>query len=101
MIFAIVLLVVGAALAVIGFNLMKPKSGDVPVGGGAYVNAGPEERSAAAKEAGRIMLGIGLIMVVGGIVWLLTRILMAIVGIVLVVGVIAVALYFAGSKRKN
>ena len=62
MIFAIVLLVVGAALAVIGFNLMKPKSGDVPVGGGAYVNAGPEERSAAAKEAGRIMLGIGLTM---------------------------------------
>ena len=52
MIFAIVLLVVGAALAVAGFNLMKPKSGDIPVGGGAYVNAGPEERSAAAKEAG-------------------------------------------------
>ena len=47
MIFAIVLLVVGAALAVAGFNLMKPKSGDIPVGGGAYVNAGPEERSSA------------------------------------------------------
>ena len=101
MIFAIVLLVVGAALAVIGFNLMKPKSGDVPVGGGAYVNAGPEERSVAAKEAGRIMLGIGLIMVVGGIVWLLTRILMAIAGIVLTVGVIAVALYFVGFRKKN
>ena len=99
MIFAIVLLVVGAALAVAGFNMMKPKSGDIPVGG-AYVNAGPEERSAAAKEAGRIMLGIGLIMVVGGIVWFLTRILMAVAGIALVVGVIAVALYFVGSRKK-
>ena len=101
MIFAIVLLVVGAALAVAGFNLMKPKSGDIPVGGGAYVNAGPEERSSVTKEAGRIMLGIGLIMVVGGIVWFLTRILMAVAGIALVVGVIAVALYFAGLKKKN
>ena len=101
MIFAIVLFVVGAVLAVSGFNLMKPKNGDIPVGGGGYVNVGPEERSSAAKEAGRIMLGIGLIMVVGGIVWFLTRILMAVAGIALVIGVIAVALYFAGSKNRN
>ena len=101
MIFAIVLLVVGAALAGIGFQLLKPKNGDIPVGGGAYVNARPEERSGAAKEAGRIMLGLGLIMVVGGIVWFLTRILMAVAGIALVVGVIAVALYWAGLKKKN
>ena len=100
MIFAIVLLVVGAALAVGGFNLMKPKSGDIPVDGG-FVSAPAEERSQALRETGRIMMGIGLIMVVGGIVWFLTRILMAVAGIALVIAVIAAAIYFAGSKNKN
>ena len=47
-----------------------------------------------------LLTGIGLIMVVGGIVWFLTRILMAVAGIALVVGVIAVALYFVGSRKK-
>ncbi|MBQ7049377.1 MAG: hypothetical protein IJN87_02005, partial [Firmicutes bacterium] len=47
-----------------------------------------------------LLVGIGLIMVVGGIVWFLTRILMAVAGIALVVGVIAVALYFVGSRKK-
>ena len=99
MIFAIVLLVVGAILAVIGFQLMRPKSGDIPVGGGGFISAPPEERPQAVREAGRIMLGIGLIMVVGGIVWILTRILMAVAGLVLVFGVIALVLYFVGTKR--
>ena len=83
MIFAIVLIVVGAALAVIGFNCMKPKSGDIPVGGGGYVSAPPEERPQPMKDAGHIMLGIGLIMVVGGIVWILSKILITLAGIVL------------------
>ena len=94
MIFAIVLLVVGVAMAALGFKLLRPKNGDIPVNGGGYVNAGPQERSPAAREAGRILLGVGLIMVVGGLVWLLTRILMAILGIVLVVVVIAAVLFF-------
>lgn len=97
MIFAIVLLVVGTALAIIGFTLMRPKSGDIPVGGGGYVNAGPEERPQAVREAGRIMLGIGLIMVTGGIVWILSRILMALAGIAMVVfGIIVVAAVIFG-----
>lgn len=91
---AVVLIIVGAALAVAGFNCMKPKSGDIPVGGGGYVNVPPEERSQAVREAGRIMLGIGLIMMVGGIVWILSRILIVLAGITLVVGVIALVFYF-------
>lgn len=83
MIFAIVLIVVGAILAVIGFNCMKPKNGDIPVSGGGYVNVPPEERPQVVKDAGKIMLGIGLIMVAGGIVWIVSKILMSIAGIVL------------------
>ena len=97
MIYAIVLIVVGALLAIIGFTLMKPKNGDIPVGGGGYIDIGPQERPAAVREAGRIMLGIGVIMVVGGIVFILSRILIALAGIVLVAAAVCFILYLIRS----
>lgn len=93
MIYSITLMVVGAVLASVGFYLMKPKSGDISIGGGAYVQADPEERPPFMQQAGKILLGIGVILFVGGVVWILSRLFMMLAGIVFVLAMAGLIWY--------
>lgn len=97
MIYSITLMVVGAVLAVTGFHLMKPKDGDISIGGGAYVQADPEERPPFVQQAGKILLGIGVILFVGGLVWILSTLFMALAGIVLVAAIVGIIWYVVRS----
>lgn len=89
MVYAIVLIIVGAALTWLGFYLMKPKDGNIALGGGAYVEGAPQERPKPVQEAGRILMGLGIILLVGGVVWILSYVLIALAWAALIVGVIA------------
>ncbi len=97
MIYSITLMVVGAALAAAGFHLMKPKDGNISIGGGAYVQADPEDRPPVVQQAGKILLGIGVILFVGGLVWILSTLFMALAGIVLVAAIVGIVWYVVRS----
>lgn len=86
-------MIVGAILAAVGFYLMKPKSGDISIGGGAYVQADPEERPPFVQQAGKILLGIGVILFVGGVVWILSRLFMMLAGVVFVLAMAGLIWY--------
>ena len=92
MFYAIAMLVVGAGLVFAGFKLMQPKNDDIPVGGGGYVDLGPQERSQKTREAGKIMLGIGIVLAAGGLVWIVSRMLIAMLGVILVAALIALVI---------